>query len=86
MELIWCIRRGKDRGFRNELTACVACHCRFRKQCQPYAELTMDQITAANVSARNKGHEVAEPLPLFEAAMQQQSAANPCSDRESESS
>jgi len=77
MELIWCIRRGRDRGFKNELTACVACHCRFRKACKPYAELTMEQITAANIAARNQGHDVAEPLPLFEEGLQQNSSAKP---------
>jgi len=69
MNLIWCIRRGKDRGFMNELTACVACQCRQRKHCQPYAELSMEQITTANQQARANGYAVADSFPLFESTM-----------------
>ncbi|MDQ6996543.1 MAG: hypothetical protein Q9M82_03665 [Mariprofundus sp.] len=69
MNLIWCIKKGKDRGFKNDLTACVACHCRQRKRCKPYADLSMEQLIAANLEARNNGYQVVESFPLFESAL-----------------
>lgn len=69
MSHIWCIRKGKNRGFKNDLVACVACHCRQRKQCRPYAALTLDQIVAANIEAKKNGYQVVEDFPLFEAAL-----------------
>jgi len=70
MSLIWCIKKGKNRGFKNDLVACVACHCRQRKHCVPYAELPMEQIIAANIEAKKNGYPVVEDFPLFEAALQ----------------
>ncbi len=67
MRLIWCIKKGKNRGFRNDLVACVACHCRQRNQCIPYTELPMEQIITANIEAKKKGYQVVEDFPLFEA-------------------
>ncbi|TLS77270.1 hypothetical protein FE236_03765 [Mariprofundus erugo] len=75
MALIWCTRRGVGRGFSNELAACVACECRRRKQCAPYAALTLDQIAAANSEAKSNGHAVYESMPLFEAAFTRQQVA-----------
>jgi len=68
MRLIWCIKKGKNRGFSNDLVACVACYCRHRKRCVPYTELPMEQIIAANIEAKEKGYRVVEDFPLFEAA------------------
>jgi hypothetical protein len=70
MNLIWCIKKGKGRGFKNELTACVVCQCRQRKRCQPYRDLSMEQIIAANVEAKENGYQVVENFPLFESALQ----------------
>jgi len=70
MSLIWCIKKGAGRGFKNELVACVACQCRQRKCCKPYADLPMEQIINANVEAKKNGYQVVEDLPLFEAAFQ----------------
>jgi len=67
--LIWCIRRGTDKGFQNDLVACVACDCRKRKRCKPYAELALDEIVAANRQAKTHGHSVSDDFPLFEAAL-----------------
>jgi len=66
MKLIWCIRKGKDRGFKNDLVACVSCQCKQRKRCKPYAELSLEAIAAANVEAKNNGHQVDVEFPLFE--------------------
>ncbi|MDX8406993.1 MAG: hypothetical protein R8L58_01260 [Mariprofundaceae bacterium] len=68
MSLIWCIRRGKEHGFQNELTACVSCQCRKRRQCKPYAELPAEQLIAAQREAAAHGHEVVGAMPLFNAA------------------
>ena len=67
MHRIWCVKKGVDRGFYNELEACVACHCRYRKRCQPYAELPLEQLADANAAAKRHGHAVHEEFPLFEA-------------------
>jgi len=69
MNLIWCIKKGAARGFKNELAACVTCHCRQRKHCKPYAELSLEQIATANVEAKQNGYQVVEELPLFESAL-----------------
>ena len=71
MSLIWCIRRGKDKGFKNDLVACVACNCRQRESCKPYAALSMEQIVAANCEAKQRGHQISGELPLFESAFRQ---------------
>jgi hypothetical protein len=68
LSYIWCIRKGKDRGFKNDLVACVACHCRQRKRCRAYAEAPFKMIVAANVEAGKNGHSVVESFPLFESA------------------
>jgi len=70
MNLIWCTKKGKGRGFKNELVACVACQCRQRKHCKPYAELSMEQMIAANVEAKKNGYQVVEDFPLFESVLQ----------------
>jgi len=70
MNLIWCIKKGKERGFKNEITACVACQCRQRKRCKPYAELSMQQLITANVEAKKNGYQVVESFPLFESVLQ----------------
>jgi len=70
MSLIWCIRKGEARGFMNELVACVACDCRKRKLCTTYAEVPLPDLAQANIDAKNKGYQVSENLPLFEAAEQ----------------
>jgi len=67
MSRIWCFKHGKGRGFSNDLAACVACVCRHRKRCIPYAELSLEQIAQANAEAKRNGHEVVEDYPLFEA-------------------
>jgi len=69
MSLIWCIKKGKNRGFKNDLVACVACHCRQRKHCAPYNDLPMEEIIAANIEAKRNGYQVVEDFPLFEAAL-----------------
>jgi len=69
MNLIWCIKNGQGRGFKNELVACVACHCRQRKRCKPYAELSLELIAAANIEAKKNGYQVVEDFPLFETAI-----------------
>ncbi|MDX8395888.1 MAG: hypothetical protein R8K22_05695 [Mariprofundaceae bacterium] len=69
MKLIWCIRRGTAHGFKNELAACVSCHCRQRKKCKAYRELAMEDIVEANHEAKQNGHEVVENFPLFEAVL-----------------
>jgi len=69
MSLIWCIKKGTGRGFKNELVACVACQCRQRKRCKPYAELSMEDIIAANVEAMENGYQVVESFPLFESVL-----------------
>jgi len=66
MNLIWCIRKGKGRGFKNDLAACVSCSCRQRKHCKPYAETPLEDIAAANVEAKQNGHAVDMEFPLFE--------------------
>ncbi|ATX81058.1 hypothetical protein Ga0123462_0180 [Mariprofundus ferrinatatus] len=66
MGLIWCLKHGKGRGFKNELTACVACDCRHRKSCESYASMPLDQIVEANAEAKRNGHQVFEDFPLFE--------------------
>ena len=71
MSLIWCIRPGKEHGFQNELTACVSCQCRKRRKCKPYAELTAEQLIAAQSEATAHGHEVAGAMPLFSGARKQ---------------
>jgi len=68
MSLIWCIKHGEGRGFRNELAACVACRCRRRKKCKAYAGLPLDRIAAAKAEAQKNGHSVDIELPLFEIA------------------
>ena len=68
MSLIWCLKHGEGRGFRNELTACVACRCRRRKKCKAYAEMSLDRIAAAKTEALKNGHDVDIELPLFEMA------------------
>ncbi len=75
MSLIWCTKKGVGRGFRNELVACVACHCRKRSRCKPYAELPMEAIVAANVEAKRSGYRVDEELPLFESAIESATAS-----------
>ena len=71
MQRIWCVRRGESRGFYNDLIACVACDCRRRKRCAPYAALTAEQLAEANVAAKHHGHAVCEEMPLFEAAFRE---------------
>ena len=71
MNVIWCIRKGIDRGFKNDLAACVSCQCRQRKRCKPYAELSLEDIAAANVEARLNGHQIDVAFPLFEAGHKQ---------------
>lgn len=66
MSLIWCTRHGKDKGFQNQLAACVACHCRQRKACTTYAAIPLEKIVAAKADARKNGHTVDVELPLFE--------------------
>ncbi len=66
MSLIWCTRHGKDRGFRNQLVACVACNCRHRRTCRAYAETPLEDIVSAKLEASKKGHAVRIELPLFE--------------------
>jgi len=67
MSRIWCFKHGKGRGFNNELAACVACACRHRKNCKPYAELPLEEIVQASAQAKQNGHDVVEEFPLFEA-------------------
>ena len=69
MGLIWCVRRGIGKGFQNDLVACVACECRMRKRCKPYAALAMDEIVSANQKAKINGHSVHEEYPLFESIL-----------------
>jgi len=70
VSLIWCIRRGNQRGFQNELAACVACNCSKRKTCKPYADLPAKALIAAQAEAGGNGHEVTGAMPLFAHAMQ----------------
>jgi len=67
MKLIWCTKKGVAHGFQNELVACVACVCKKRKTCRPYAEVPLCEIAAANLESKKQGHAAAEDLPLFEA-------------------
>jgi hypothetical protein len=73
MGLIWCTRRGKQRGFQNELVACVACNCSKRKTCKPYASLPAQSLIAAQAEADSNGHDVCGAMPLFAHALQQKS-------------
>ena len=82
MNLIWCIKKGAARGFKNDLAACVTCHCRQRKRCKPYAELSLEQIAAANIEAKKNGYQVVEDLPLFESAVSRDSGQTPLSPPE----
>lgn len=66
MGQIWCIRHGSERGFRNDLEACVTCNCRMRKRCTPYSRVPLESLLAAKARARRNGHNVAVELPLFE--------------------
>jgi len=66
MNVIWCIRKGSGHGFKNDVAACVSCHCRQRKRCKPYADLSLEDIAAANVEAKLNGHQVDVEFPLFE--------------------
>jgi len=66
MELIWCIKHGKNRGFQNELPACVACKCRIRKRCKPYADMPVNQLLEATREANQNGHQATINMPLFE--------------------
>ena len=68
MGLIWCIRHGEERGFHNDLEACVACHCRKRKRCQPYSLVPLDTLLIAKSRAKQNGHSVQVELPLFESS------------------
>ena len=68
MSLIWCLKHGEGRGFKNELAACVACRCRKRKKCKVYAEMPLDKVVAAKTEALKNGHSVDVELPLFEMA------------------
>ena len=68
MALIWCIRHGDERGFHNDLEACVACQCRKRKRCKPYSLVPLDTLLVAKSRAKNNGHRVQIELPLFESA------------------
>ncbi len=56
-------------GFKIELVACVACKCKKRKTCKPYAEVPLTEIAAANRESKRTGHKVAEDLPLFESML-----------------
>jgi len=67
MNLIWCTKKGVAHGFQNELVACVACVCKRRKTCKPYAAVPLQEVAAANLESKKQGHAVAEDLPLFEA-------------------
>jgi len=73
MSRIWCTRQGKQRGFQNELAACVACNCNKRKTCKPYADLPAQTLIAAQAEAGRNGHEVTGAMPLFAHALQQKS-------------
>jgi len=68
MELIWCIKHGKNRGFQNELPACIACKCRIRKRCKPYNEMPLKLLLSATREANKNGHDASIGLPLFEVA------------------
>jgi len=70
MSLIWCTKHGEARGFQNQLTACVACHCRHRKSCKPYADMPLEEIAAAKLEASRNGHAIHVELPLFEGIAQ----------------
>lgn len=69
MGLIWCLKHGQGRGFKNELAACVACECRHRKRCSSYAEVGLNEIAEANAEAKRNGHQVFEEFPLFEGSL-----------------
>ena len=66
MKHIWCTRKGIRHGFKHDLVACVACSCKKRAKCKPYAEVPLIEIAAANRESKRTGHNVAEDLPLFE--------------------
>jgi len=66
MSLIWCTKHGEARGFRNQLVACVACDCRHRRTCKPYANTPLEEIATAKLEASRNGHAVQVELPLFE--------------------
>jgi len=69
MKSLWCTRKGISHGFHIELVACVACTCKKRKTCKPYADLPLTAIASANKESKRTGHGVAEDLPLFESAI-----------------
>ena len=69
MKHIWCTRKGIAHGFQNELVACVACACKKRKTCKPYAAISLTEIAAANKEAKANGYKVSEDLPLFESLL-----------------
>ncbi len=69
MKSLWCTRKSSTHGFKIELVACVACTCKKRKTCKPYAEVPLSEIAAANRESKRTGHNVAEDLPLFESML-----------------
>jgi len=71
MELIWCLKHGKARGFHNELPACIACNCRIRKRCKPYAETPVNLLLAATREANRNGHSATIGMPLFEITVEE---------------
>jgi len=70
VELIWCIKHGKSRGFQNELPACIACKCPVRKRCKPYADTAINLLLAAAREANKNGHNASIGMPLFERVKQ----------------
>lgn len=75
MELIWCTRHGKEKGFKNTLVACVACQCRIRDRCKPHQALPLAEIVAAKQEAQRLGHDVEINMPLFEWALDKSATA-----------
>lgn len=69
MKSLWCTRKSIKHGFKIELVACVACTCKKRKICKPYAAVPLVDIAAANRESKRLGHDAAEDLPLFEATL-----------------
>jgi hypothetical protein len=69
MKHIWCTKKGIAHGFQNELVACVACVCKKRKDCKPYAAIPLTEIARANKEAKASGYQVSEDLPLFESML-----------------
>jgi len=70
MRSLWCTRKGEAHGFKIELVACVAYHCKKRKGCRAYAGIPLAEVAEANREAREAGYTTAEDLSLFETLRQ----------------